>query len=54
MASHWVSWVLGVHVHFGNLDFIVMTEEGLVQAPTAIQPPHFTSLDAIVEALEAL
>ena len=43
-----------MHVHFGNLDFIVTMEGGLVQAPAAIQPLHFTSLDAIIEALEEL
>ena len=54
MAIHDVSWVLGAHMRFGILDFIVTTEGGLVQAPTAIQPLHFTGLDAIAEALEEL
>ena len=54
MASHGVSWVPGAHVRFGNLDFIVTTEGGLVQAPAAVQPLHFTSLDAIAKALEEL
>ena len=54
MASHGVSWVSGVHVRFGNLDFIVTMEGELAQAPAAIQPLHSTSLDAIAEALEEL
>ena len=54
MASHGVSWVPGAHVRFGNLDFIITMEEELMQAPIAVQPLHFTSLDAIVEALEEL
>ena len=54
MSSHGVSWVPGTHVRFENLDFIVTTERGLVQAPTAIQPLHFTGLDTIVKALEEL
>ena len=33
MAIHGVSWVPGAHVRFRNLDFIVTTEGGLVQAP---------------------
>ena len=52
MAGHGVSWVPGAHVRFGNLDFIIMMEGGLVQAPAAVQPLHFTGLDAIAEALE--
>ena len=54
MASHAVSWVPGVHVRLGSLDFIVTTEEELAQAPAAIQPLHSIGLDAIVEALEEL
>ena len=54
MAIHGISWVPGTHVRFENLDFIVTTERGLVQAPTAIQPLHFTGLDVIIEALEEL
>ena len=52
MASHGVSWVLGAHVRFGNLNFIVTMEGGLAQAPTAVQPLHYAGLDAIVEELE--
>ena len=54
MASHNVSWVPGALVRFVNLDFIITTEGGLVQAPMAVQPLHFTSLDVIVEALKEL
>ena len=54
MASHGVSWVLGAHVRFGNLDFIVTIEGELAQAPTAVQPLHPTDLDVIVEAVEEL
>ena len=54
MASHNVSWVLGAHVRFGNLDFIIMTEGELVRAPVIVQPLHSTGLDMIAEALEEL
>ena len=54
MASHGVSWVPGVHVRFGSLDFIITTERELAQAPTAVQPLHSTGLGVIVEALEEL
>ena len=54
MASHNVSWVPGVHVRFGDLDFIITTEGELAQAPAAIQPLHSTGLDAIAEVLEEL
>ena len=54
MASHDVSWVPGVHVRFGNLDFIVMTGGELVQAPIVVQPLHSTGLDVIAEALKEL
>ena len=54
MASHGVSWVPGVHVHFGNLDFIVTTEGELASIPTAVQSLHSVGLDAITKALEEL
>ena len=54
MASHGVSWILGTHVHFGNLDFIVMMEGELALASAAIQPLHSTGLNVIVEALKEL
>ena len=54
MASHSVSWVLGMHVHFGNLDFIITTEGELAQVPAAVQPLHSAGLDTITEALEEL
>ena len=47
MASHNLSWVPSVHVCFGDLDFIVTTEEELMQALVAVQPLHTTGLDAI-------
>ena len=43
-----------MHVLFGNLDFIVTTEGELVRPPITVQPLHFTSTDAIAEALEEL
>ena len=54
MASHNVSWVLGMHVCFADLDFIVTMEGELALAPAAIQPLHSTNLNAIAEALEEL
>ena len=54
MASHGVSWVLGAHVHFRDLDFIVIAEGELAQAPATVQPLHSTSLDAIAKALEEM
>ena len=48
MASHNVSWVPGMHVHFRNLDFIVTMEGELVQAPVVVQPLHSTSLYVIL------
>ena len=54
MASHAVSWVPGVHVRLGSLDFIVTTEEELAQAPTIVQPLHSADLDTIAEVLEEL
>ena len=54
MASQGVSWVLGVHVRFGNLDFIITTEGEVAQALAAVQPLHSASLDVIVKALEEL
>ena len=52
MASHDITWVLGVHVRFEDLDFIITTEGELARAPVVIQPPHSASLDAIVDELE--
>ena len=54
MASHNLSWVPGTHVHFGDLDFIVMMEGELAMAPATIQPLHSTGLDTITKALEEL
>ena len=54
MASHGVRLVPSTHVRFGNLDFIITTEEGLVLAPATVQPLYFNSLDAITKMLEEL
>ena len=54
MASRNIYWVLGAHLHFGDLDFIVMMEGKLAWAPTTIQPLHSADLDTITEALEEL
>ena len=54
MSSQGVSWVPGVHMRFGNLDFIITMEGELMQAPVAVQPLHSAGLDAIAEALEEL
>ena len=54
MASHDLSWVLGAHVRFGDLDFIVTAEGELAMDLAAIRPLHSTGLDAIAEALEEL
>ena len=54
MASHDVCWVPGMHVRFGNLDFIVTIEGELAQVPTVVQPLHSAGLDAIAETLEEL
>ena len=51
MANHNLSWVLGAHVRFGDLDFIVMAEEELAMAPAAVRPLHSADLDAIAEAV---
>ena len=53
MASHGVSWVPGMHVCFGNLDFIITMEGGLAQAHAADQPLHFVGLN-MTEGLEEL
>ena len=37
MANHDVSWVLGAHVRFGSLDFIVTVGGELVLAHVTIQ-----------------
>ena len=38
MASHGISWVLGAHVRFGNLDFNITVGGELALAHTTIQP----------------
>ena len=54
MASHSISWVLGTHMRFRDLDFIVTAEGELAWAPIIIQPLHSADLDTIPEALEEL
>jgi hypothetical protein len=54
MASHDISWVLGAHVRFEDLDFIVTMEGELAWEPIVVQPFHSTGLDAITEMLEEL
>jgi len=45
MASHGISWVLGAHVHFGDLEFIITVGGELALAQAAIQPLLSTGLD---------
>ena len=45
MANHNVSWVLGAHVCFGSLDFIITVGGELVRAHTAVQSLPSISLD---------
>ena len=54
MAKHDISWALGAHVRFGDLDFIIMMEGELAMAPATIRPLHSANLDAIAEVLEEL
>ena len=54
MANRNLSWVLGAHMHFRDLDFIITVEGELAMAPAAIQPLPFVGLDAIAEAFEEL
>jgi hypothetical protein len=44
MASHGISWVLGAHMCYGSLDFVVTTEGELVRAlaPKILLPPAST------------
>ena len=44
MANHAISWVLGAHVRFGNLDFIVTLEGELALAHTVAQSLHSINL----------
>ena len=45
MASHNLSWVLGTHVRFGDLDFIITMGGELALAHAAIQPLPSIDLD---------
>ena len=39
MANHAISWVLGAHVRFGDLDFIITLGGELALAHVVIQSP---------------
>jgi len=39
MANHAIGWVLGAHVRFGDLDFIVTLGGELALAHAAVQSP---------------
>ena len=54
MSSHDISWVLGAHMRFRDLDFTITTEGELALASAAIQPLHSTGLEAIAKASEEL
>ena len=45
MANHAISWVLGVHVRFGDLDFIVTLGGELALAHAAVQSLPSVSLN---------
>ena len=45
MVSHGISWVLGAHVRFGDLDFIITVGGELALAHAAIQPLPSIGLD---------
>ena len=45
MASHGISWVLGAHVRFGNLDFIITMGGDLALAHATIQSLPSISLN---------
>ena len=54
-VNHDVRWNgMECHMHFGNLDLIILMEGELVQVPTAVQTLHSAGLDAIAEAFEEL
>ena len=54
MANHNLNWVPGMHVRFGDLDFIITVEGELARAPIVVQPFHSTDLDRIIEMLNEL
>ena len=45
MASRSISWVLGAHVRFGDLDFIITVGGELALAHAAIKPLPSIGLD---------
>ena len=54
MASHDISWVPGVHIHFGDLDFIITVGGELALAHAAIQPLPSIGLHTVDEVVEEL
>ena len=54
IASHDISWVLGAHVCFGSLDFIITVGGELALAHAAIQPLPSIGLDTVNEVVEEL
>ena len=54
MANHDISWVLGTHMRFGSLDFIITMEGELAWAHAPIQLLCSISLDVHVKALKKL
>ena len=54
MASHGISWVLGAHVRFGDMDFIITVGEELALAHAVIQPLPSIGLDTVNEVVEEL
>ena len=54
MACHSISWVLGAHMRFGDLDFIITVGEELALAHAAIQPLPSIGLDTVDEVVEEL
>ena len=45
IARHDISWVLGAHMRFGDLDFVITVGGELALAHTSIQPLPSIGLD---------
>ena len=54
MSSHGISWVPGVHVRFGDLDFIITVGGELALAHATIKPLPSIDFDTINEVVEEL
>jgi hypothetical protein len=54
MASHRVSWTLGIHARLRSPNFLFAAEEGLARAPTPVQPLRSTGLNVVIKALVKL